>query len=236
MNEEDTGDPGKIVSGSSLTSSEHARAYNTTTVTGAYSSVPAGLQARSFNGTSSYVEYAPTTVLHDNFQPGTSSYTFEAMVKFTGTGGAILSKLNSTGTSGYYIGTNGSQVEVLMNGTSMLYDPATATLLGCGAPVVNDGNWHYISLVRNATLGKLRLYIDGYRAKEMSYSTTANIANSDPLYAGVKRQGVSYTNWFNGTIDDVRLTPVARNAAQVEATWQFLALSQSRLICPALGF
>jgi sialidase-1 len=92
------------------------------------------------------------------------------------------------------------------------------------AALINDGQWHHIAAVRDATnpaAKKLRLYIDGNLSAEIADTTTGSLANSQSLWVG--RFNASGRN-FTGEIDCVRITAAALAPAQfVGAKTQFVA-------------
>lgn len=90
------------------------------------------------------------------------------------------------------------------------------------AASINDGQWHHIAAVRDATdpvAKKLRIYIDGQLSGEIADTTTGSLANSQSLWIG--RFNATGRN-FTGEIDCVRITPAALTPAQfIDAKTQF---------------
>jgi hypothetical protein len=80
--------------------------------------------------------------------------------------------------------------------------------------VYTDGNWHYVVGVKSTTN---HLYMDGVQqASTFTQSLTDSGANFDI--------GRSYSNyngyWWNGQIDEVRVSNVARSAAWISASYE----------------
>lgn len=94
----------------------------------------------------------------------------------------------------------------------------------CGSTNLSDGQWHHVAVVREAATGAMRIYVDGVLdgsgvgpTGDISYrdGRPTSYPNSDPyLVVGAEKHdaGPSYPS-FNGWIDEVRLSPVARYAA-----------------------
>jgi sialidase-1 len=78
------------------------------------------------------------------------------------------------------------------------------------AQLVNDGQWHHVAAVRDARVPDAKwlwLYLDGVQLTNRLDTTTASLANQQPLNVG--RFGNSATRNLTGDIDLVRITPVA---------------------------
>ncbi len=70
--------------------------------------------------------------------------------------------------------------------------------------IINDSNFHNITVYIDVDLDKYAIYIDGVFDK---MQTTSDIpaSNNDPLYIGVRRTQTSFERYFNGVIDDIRI-------------------------------
>jgi len=66
---------------------------------------------------------------------------------------------------------------------------------------VNDGEWHHVAAVRDATARKLRVYVDHLLAGEAADSLTTPPTNAQSLIIGAFSNG---TRQFEGAIDFVR--------------------------------
>lgn len=68
---------------------------------------------------------------------------------------------------------------------------------------LNDGDWHFVTLVVDAPTKTLSLYVDGVLdRRSTAQNMTLLFDTEEPLVIGVERNGV---NHFEGSIDDVRL-------------------------------
>ena len=77
------------------------------------------------------------------------------------------------------------------------------------AASINDGQWHHIAAVRDATVTatkQLRIYIDGQLSGTVADTTTGSCANGQDLWLGRYNNG---TRLFTGEIDLARITPQA---------------------------
>ena len=83
---------------------------------------------------------------------------------------------------------------------------------------VLDGNWHHVALVRDAA--NSRLYVDGVLATSSSSISRASLA-ADNFIIGAGGNGGSTLlpgYYFNGSIDEVRLSVGTARSAQWIAT------------------
>lgn len=105
---------------------------------------------------------------------------------------------------------------------------------------VLDGAWHHIALVRDVTLGQLRIHVDGV----LDFAGPTGVSFTDLSYpnAGASGQvtvhgpfivlaaekhdaGVNYPS-FNGWLDEVRVWNLARTTGEIASSW-------NRLVAPA---
>jgi hypothetical protein len=101
------------------------------------------------------------------------------------------------------------------------------TSIVASAATVNDGNWHHIVGVRDATAQMGVVYVDGALAASASPAveqfgpmTNADSDNDRVVIGGTVVAGqTSYTNLFPGAIDEVAVYHSALTAAQVAAIY-----------------
>lgn len=141
---------------------------------------------------------------------GNDSFTIETVCRMsagsTQTAGLVAKDLAATSPS-WWLRVESGKARFLIS------DNSTERVLSSSAQI-NDGNWHHIAAVRDATnpdSKKLRLYIDGNLSGEINDTTTSSLANSQALCIG--RFNASGRN-FTGEIDCVRITPAALSPAQ----------------------
>jgi hypothetical protein len=80
------------------------------------------------------------------------------------------------------------------------------------AQLINDGTWHRVAAVRDATARQLRVYVDGVLSAQGTDGTIAGLANGGPLCIG--RFGTRNDSNLSGDIDFVRITPAALTPSQ----------------------
>jgi hypothetical protein len=140
----------------------------------------------------------------------TSNVTLECWVKWNGTGGTNEGIIynGNTGSSGYGIYVNTSdQLSILLGG--MTYQASTDTL--------TPGVWTFLALVNSS--GTWTLYRDGVNIVSTATTPAAPAGN---FFVGGNYNGGSPSDNFNGTVDEVRFSSVARytsNFARPTATF-----------------
>ncbi|HEX6915249.1 MAG TPA: LamG-like jellyroll fold domain-containing protein, partial [Chitinophagaceae bacterium] len=143
---------------------------------------------------------------HSSLQWGQSSFTVEGWVK-KGNGASfytIAAKQNVGGGTGWFFRFNGNKLSFATVGAVTNYVD--------GITDINDNSWHHVAAVMDATSKTLTLYIDGAVEKTAAFTTAANINNTQKLGVGYKP---NYGEYFNGSIDEVRIWTVARTTAQL---------------------
>jgi hypothetical protein len=184
-----------------------------------YTVLAAPGNALAFDGSGDYVSLPPgvAAALQNDF-------TLEYWVRTTQAG---------TGSSGgqWWQGTGLVDGEVTGPtadyGTSLL---AGRVAFGVGNPsgtdvtiqsttLINDGRWHYVVATRQASTGALALYVDGQPQATGTGSTAARTAPPQ-LTLGTVQSTTSGSNFFQGSLDEVRFWSQVRSAQDVAAAYQ----------------
>jgi hypothetical protein len=138
------------------------------------------------------------------------NFTIQAWVKRNGASSAnnfILTKAQS-GYTGYklYQDASGDYCFDVSDGSN--------TDTACTSAVdFDDDKWHLVQGVKTGTTD-ITLYVDGnQRAQDASIAATGTLANAGTFYIGVDLDGTS--NEWLGFIDEVKVYPYARSAAQI---------------------
>lgn len=78
---------------------------------------------------------------------------------------------------------------------------------------ITDGNWHHVAVTydHSATV-KACIYIDGSLDTCRNFTQSVNTSNTGPIQIGRR---VDQANYFNGSIDEVRIWNIARNQSQI---------------------
>lgn len=185
--------------------------------------------AAAFSGTSSGLVSASAPV------PPPATFTIEAWFKTTtNTGGKLVGFGNAqSGSSSSY-----DRHIYMMNDGQLVFGVWTGKVVTIEtANTYNDGQWHYVVATLSPATG-MALYVDGRLAGTnantvaQSYSgywrvggDNLNGWNLDPW--GSNSQGTTqpYGYYFQGTMDEVAVYPVALSAGQVAAHYAANALS-----------
>jgi len=201
--DEDSGTSVADSSGNSNTGT----AMGTTVVTGMFD------DARSFNGSSDYIQVG------DVLDMGTNDMTISAWIKTNNTSSDsqyIVSKSYYGGMIGrWYLGTNLGKVR------------CGFAIASGGIPldsndIVADGEWHFVTCLFDRD-DKLSIYIDGEKDSDVDISggDGEDLQTSQPLRIG------AYTNtngdpmlYFDGLIDEVCISDIARTTEEIKASAQ----------------
>lgn len=82
----------------------------------------------------------------------------------------------------------------------------------------DDNNWHHVVATLDRD-GLAKLYIDGYETNSTDISYLSSIDESYPENLEIGREGVFDTYRFNGTIDEVRISAIARSGDWVNTCY-----------------
>jgi len=73
----------------------------------------------------------------------------------------------------------------------------------------NDGAWHHVAVVRDAS-NSIRMYIDGVQRASLSYSMTESYSSNSDSIIRIGKDGALTNRDYNGYIDDLRITRACR--------------------------
>ncbi|MFA7143639.1 MAG: LamG domain-containing protein, partial [Candidatus Dojkabacteria bacterium] len=166
--------------------------------------------ARSFNGVNDYISIADDSTLQLS-----TSLSLEVWFKTSSSSNTTIARKDTSSGTRHLWGLgirNGGQLNAgFYNGTS--YDVFSSSY-------VNDNLWHYGVLTINSTT--LKLYLDGDYVGSTIISGTQTAPNgffnigSAPPYVG----GSPVHDFFDGSIDEVRISNVARSANEIERLYR----------------
>jgi len=130
------------------------------------------------------------------------SFTLEAWVRrgSTGTTDCILSK-GDTGSRNY------SMMFDAAGKLDFTWETAGGTRHGATSLTsLTDSNWHHVACVYDRDASESRIYFDGRLDVRTADAGTPVATSAEPLYLGVRRVGGSFTSYFHGTMDLVRVS------------------------------
>jgi hypothetical protein len=156
----------------------------------------------SFNGSSSKID------LGNNSSNNTATLSVSLWFKTAGhsaTAALINNGGSNSGETGYYLGLNS-------NGT-IKFEAGTGTVNG--AVNYADSNWHQIVLTLNS--GAYNIYVDGNTTPVITGSGAFTTTATRPTWIGQFSYTPSNIEFFEGSIDQVRLYNTALSASDVAA-------------------
>ncbi len=163
-------------------------------------------QALGLNGSTQFAT-APTDVAYDLG----NDFTVEAWFRRSGspaTDEAIIERGNGTDrTFLLYVEGGGTRVSAIVSRNGV------DRYVGGGSVNVTDGAWHHVALTVDAANNQ-RIYVDGVQqGAPFALGGPVNGGSGDQVAIG--RYGNSSAGFFNGQIDDVRISDVARTAPEL---------------------
>jgi len=85
-----------------------------------------------------------------------------------------------------------------------------------GAPIIADGNWHHLALVRDGTSNTI--YVDGGNPSTTISPEPVMLSNNEPMRAGMSAcTGVDGTNPYEGDLDELMTFDSALTPDQINA-------------------
>ncbi len=200
----------------------------TNTATGFGTGISVGVSGIINNGrtfvydNSNYLEASKSNV--GDFAAG-QDFTVEAWVnsaleQFTDYEPSVVSKWNYDATNGW-TGWGLYFADALQNGPAYPYFEVYHNNEAYWAEadtVINDGRWHHLVGVRTAS--NIYLYIDGVQAAVTAAPSIDVSVPSNPIRIGVD-QGSERGSYFEGIIDEVRISNVARSAAEIKQAFNY---------------
>ena len=175
----------------------------------------------SFNGSSSQIEVSTTSTTPVDFS--SKNYSLSLWVNTTSTTtGILLSKYGDTDAARAFT------LQLRADGTIQMYERGTGTFEATDTTTtINDGNWHHIVVVRSST--STIIYIDNSPTTNNN-TFTSNNGGTEPFRIG--RDNIGSPDYFNGSIDQVRMYDSALSASEVTTLYAEPAASNNTLNYP----
>ncbi len=156
--------------------------------------------ARNFNGSSQYVSLGTTSSF-----VGTT-FTIEAWIKSSTATGmmAVVTKDNN-----FWLGVNG--------GKAALYDWNAGSACTESTVTVTDGTWHHIVATLNSGVSNgSHIYVDGVSQQNCTWTA---VSQGGQPGLGADDAGGSWTQYFNGSIDQAKIFGRVLSADEVKAEY-----------------
>lgn len=165
-----------------------------------------GGYALEFDGSNDYVTTGANLVNLAN------DMTVEAWFKTTNATGynsIVTIEKTASGINDY--------LQILTNSSGKVYlDDANDATIFTTTESYNDGNWHHVAFVRNASIKTIYLYVDGVLKLSRAYTYSGSIDPDHELrFGNSEYQGGSYQ--MDGMIDEVRIWSDVRTEAEIKA-------------------
>ena len=189
-------------------------AYGTTIVPGRFGN------ARSFNGAGDYVLVPSNTA----FNLDSTSFTIDLWFKSTSQDNLVILRRGLAPDPGFMIALSNGHVTAMIGNREdsswpdeIIYVTSTANYA--------DGAWHVATMVRDRSVKKLFLYVDGVPACAPAVDNfTIPLNSTDPLTIG-RWESPVYPYYFNGAIDEIRISKTVR----AKSSQPFIAVQPSVL-------
>lgn len=95
-----------------------------------------------------------------------------------------------------------------------------------GAPIIADGSWHHVALVRDGTTNTI--YVDGAHPGTATSPHPVLLSNTAPMRAGMSAcTGIDGTNPYDGDLDELMTFNTALRQQQINALIRFLRAKHS---------
>jgi hypothetical protein len=156
----------------------------------------------SFNGTSSSIDILPASATTDRF---TGDFTLSAWFNSSSAGYQVILGKETSGSPDEWI----LAINAHTAGTVELWDQTAGTF--AYAPYTGSTWQHGVCLRASGTMN---CYVNGTVGTSAASTTNFASVGINDLYIG-ERQYTGFQEWFSGTIDEVRLSNVARSASWI---------------------
>jgi hypothetical protein len=161
--------------------------------------------AANLNGTTQQVNlpYNAAQVL-----PAASAFTVSAWVKPSNLGGGFETILDQNPTGGndnYFLEINANQADCGFHG-----QPVNGFQIITMTGTLSNNNWYHLACVYDRTAHTLSIYVNGTLNNSMAETNNLD-TNTGPSYIGTGNG----SQWFAGTIDDVRVYNRALSASEI---------------------
>ncbi|MEJ2706145.1 MAG: putative Ig domain-containing protein [Anaerolineales bacterium] len=143
------------------------------------------------------------------------SFSVEAWVKIPATelcteNKVAVGRYEGSGQASWWLGCDGTDNHAAFS----LRDNTGTGLRVVGTTPINDGNWHHLVGVRDASAGENMIYVDGAEETATSASYSASFASTHELNFGYMNANPYY--YFPGSIDEIALYDRALSLDEIQ--------------------
>jgi hypothetical protein len=85
---------------------------------------------------------------------------------------------------------------------------------------INDGEWHHLAGVFDSQTNTLKMYVDGVQDGSTETTSGTLLTSTQPVSIGSAEPNYVSTEYFNGTIDDVRIYSRALSSQEILSLYQ----------------
>jgi hypothetical protein len=152
------------------------------------------------------------------------SFSFETWVKIPATancsGNRVFIGRRGVGVLSIWLGCvdGTNKVRFSVRDNSGIDDPP-GRYIADGKTALNDGNWHHVVGVRDATANKLKLYVDGALESSVNTAFTMGFSGGKTLGIGYFNTGFEPYYFLEGSLDEVAVYKRALTLENVKSHW-----------------
>lgn len=156
-----------------------------------------------FNGSSGYINIG-SEVFTRKIQD--FSYALWVKTDYSGHINTLLSKRHDGDGSWYTLTIENNKPQIMLDGAGWFYVVSSST-------AINDNQWHFVVATKESS--KYSLYVDG-ALEGQGYDSRGVDSYDSPMHIG--HHG-AWNNYFNGSIDDVRIYDKALSMSDIQSLW-----------------
>jgi hypothetical protein len=167
--------------------------------------------SQDFNGTTDRITVADDP---EYDWTSTSSFTVEVWAKFTNVSGnnkVMIGRDQSGGRPHWWLGASQNTGEA----TFILHDSNSSGVGIFGSSAINDGQWHHLVAVRDESVDRNRLYVDGVKVDSATYDYTAGFEATTTLGMGYMAYNGNPGFFYDGLLDEAAIYGRALSDAEV---------------------
>jgi lysophospholipase L1-like esterase len=168
---------------------------------------------QDFNGTTNRITVNDDPSLDWAFD---SSFTIELWAKFTNVSSrnkVMIGRDQGGGSPHWWVGAE----QNTGNGMFVLLDSNNNGTWITGSTALNNDSWHHIVAVKDESVDRIRLYIDGVKEDSTSHNYTAGFGASTTLGIGYMAYNGTPDYFYDGLLDEIALYSRALSDTEIQA-------------------